>query len=151
MYRPPPRTIAVATALLGTISLVTAALYFTTIPENPRGDGFAAGLIGLFVILYVVMGVLALVEAGLLILVNSLWDPAEWSRRLLTAGAVAGGLSIVLLVVPMLVAQVFEGLLPGLITTGSGIGLLLVPIGIICSGLGAVVHLVDGFRTETRT
>ncbi|WP_238717388.1 hypothetical protein [Natronorubrum halophilum] len=98
-----------------------------------------------------VMGVLALVEAGLLILVNSLWDPAEWSRRLLTAGAVAGGLSIVLLVVPMLVAQVFEGLLPGLITTGSGIGLLLVPIGIICSGLGAVVHLVDGFRTETRT
>ncbi|QLK25210.1 hypothetical protein HYG81_14070 [Natrinema zhouii] len=150
MNRPHPRSIAAATALLGVVSLLTAALYFTTIPEDPPGDGFAAGLVGLFVILCLIIGVLTLAEAGLLFLVTQFWDPADRSQQLLSIGAVAGGLSVVLLVVPMLIAQVVGGLPPAFLTSGSGIGLLLVPVGIGCSGIGAVLHLVDEFRTETR-
>ncbi|WP_226481826.1 hypothetical protein [Natrinema amylolyticum] len=150
MDRPRPRPIAGATALLGVLSLVTAVLYFVTIPEDPPGDGFAAGLVGLFVILCLIVGVLALVEAGLLFLVTRRWDPAERPRRLLTAGAVAGGLSVLLLVVPMLVARVFEVFVPSPVAYGTGLGLLLVPIGIVCSGLGAIIQLVDAVRTDAR-
>ncbi|WP_049890611.1 hypothetical protein [Natrinema versiforme] len=150
MNRPLPRTIAAVTAVLGVVSLLTAALYFTTIPENPPGDGFAAGLTGLFVILCLVIGVLTLAEAGLLVLLAQFRDPTERTRQLLSIGAAAGSCSVVLLVVPMLIAQVVGGLPPAVLTSGSGIGLLLVPVGIGCSGIGAVLHLVDEFRTENR-
>ena len=144
-----PRAIAAGTAMLGAISLLTAVLFFETIPENPPGDGFAAGLTGLFVMLCVIVGLLTLVEAGLLYLVTRFRKPADRPRRLLTLGAVAGSLSIVLLVVPMLVSLVFDLFLP--VGSVAGIGLLLVPIGVIASGLGAVVQLVDEFRTDNRT
>ncbi|WP_229380162.1 hypothetical protein [Haloterrigena salifodinae] len=143
-----PRTIAAGTTVLGAISLLTAALFFETIPENPPGDGFAAGLTGLFVMLCVIVGLLALVEAGLLYLVARFREPADRPRRLLTLGAVAGGLSIILLVVPMLVSLAFDLFLP--VGSVAGIGLLLVPIGVVFSGLGAVVQLVDEFRTDNR-
>ncbi|WP_339103842.1 hypothetical protein [Haloterrigena salinisoli] len=146
VYR--PRAIAAGTAVLGAISLLTAALYFRTIPENPPGDGFAAGLTGLLVMLCVAVGALTLAEAGLLFLVTRLRDPAELPRRLLTLGAVAGSLSIVLLVVPMLGSLAFDALLP--VGSVAGIGLLFVPIGVLCSGLGVAIQLVDEFRPERR-
>lgn len=150
MNRPLPRSIAAVTASLGVISLLTAALYFATMPDPARGDGFGAGLVGLFVILCLGIGVVTLAEAGLLVLVTRLRDPTKRSRQLLTTGAAAGGLSVVLLVVPMLITRVADGLPPGFLTSGSGIGLLLVPVGIGCSGIGAITHLVDEFRAERR-
>ncbi|WP_255682008.1 hypothetical protein [Natrinema sp. SYSU A 869] len=150
LSRPHPRPIAATTALLGVISLLTAVLYFITIPENPPGSGFAAGLTGLFVMLCILVGTLALIEAGLLFLVTRHWVPAERPRRLLVTGAVAGSLSVILLVIPMLVAWVFEGLVPSFVAYGTGIGLVLVPIGIVCSGLGAILQLVDEVRTDPR-
>lgn len=150
MNRPLPRSIAAVTALLGVVSLLTAVVYFTTIPENPPGDGFAAGLTGLFVILCLVIGVFTLAEAGFLFLLTQFRDPTERSRQLLSLGAAAGSFSVVLLVVPMLLAQVVGGLPPAVLTSGSGIGLLLVPVGIGCSGIGAGLHLVEEFRSETR-
>lgn len=143
-----PRAIAAGTAVLGAISLLTAVLFFETIPDNPPGDGFAAGLTGLFVMLCAIVGVLTIAEAGLLFLVTHFRDPTNLPRRLLTLGAVAGGLSIVLLVVPMLASLVFDLFLP--LGSVVGIGLLLVPIGVIASGLGAVVQLVDEFRSDSR-
>ncbi|MFC6769483.1 hypothetical protein [Natrinema soli] len=132
------------------VSLLTAALLFAAIPENPPGDGFAAGLTGIFVLLSVITGVLALVEAGSLYFVTRLQEPSERSRRLLTIGAVAGSLSVLLLVVPVLVARVFDILVPGP-AWGPGIGLVLVPIGIACSVLGVVFQLLDGSRTRAGT
>lgn len=138
-------TIAVVTALLGGVSFATAALLFTSIPDTPPGDGFAAGLTGIFVIVFALIGVLTLGEAGLLVLVTSLWNPAEQSRRLLTTGAVAGSLSVVLLAGPILV-----GRLSGMLVTGfawiTSVGLLFVQVGIVCSGLGIVFRVVNGPR-----
>ncbi|QCS42884.1 hypothetical protein [Natrinema versiforme] len=150
MNRPHPRSITAATVLLGVISLLTAVVYFTTIPDDPPGDGFAAGLTGLFVMLCLIIGTLTLVEAGLLFLLTQFRDPTERSQQLLSIGAGAGSCSVVLLVVPMLIAQVVGGLPPAFLTSGSGIGLLLVPVGIGCSGIGAVLHLVDEFRAGNR-
>ncbi|WP_226040740.1 hypothetical protein [Natrinema sp. DC36] len=132
------------------VSLLTAALLFAAIPENPPGDGFAAGLTGIFVLLSVIAGILALAEAGILYFSIRLREPSERSRRVLTIGAVAGSLSILLLVVPVLVARVFDMLVPGP-AWGPGIGLVLVPIGIGCSVLGVVLQLFDGSRTRART
>ncbi|MFA9415560.1 hypothetical protein [Natrinema sp. HArc-T2] len=149
-----PRRIALGTTLLGVVSLLTAVVLFTTIPETPPGDGFAAGLTGIFVFLYAVAGLLALVEGGLLYLVMRLWDPADWPRRLLTIGAVAGGVSVLLLIGPLLLLRLVESLFGRLIPLGNvglGIGLLLVPIGLVCSVLGLVVQLVDSSSVRTRT
>ncbi|MFA9501175.1 hypothetical protein ACERIM_00160 [Natrinema sp. H-ect1] len=146
MSQPRSRPIAAITALLAVLSFVTAVLYVETIPENPPGDGFAAGLTGLFVLLCVVVGVLALAEAGLLFLVDRVREPTERSRQLLTTGAVVGSLSVVVLIVPMLIAHVFDVFVPGY---GLGIGLLLVPIGILCSGVGALAQLVDEVRAKS--
>ncbi|WP_374059691.1 hypothetical protein [Natrinema sp. H-ect4] len=143
-------TVAAGTAALGVVSLLTAALLFAAIPENPPGDGFAAGLTGIFVLLSVIAGLLALVESGSLYFVTRLREPSERSQRALTIGAVAGSLSILLLVVPVLVARVFNILVPGP-AWGPGIGLVLVPIGIGCSMLGVVFQLLDGSRTRART
>ena len=145
-----PRSIAAATALLGTIGLLTAAMLYVSIPENPPGDGFAAGLTAIFVVVCVITGLLTLVEAGLLFLVTRLWNPTARAQRFLTGGAVAGSLSIVLLVVPVLVARTFDILVPGP-AWGPGVGLALVPVGVVCSGLGVVFQVLDSSETEVRT
>ncbi|SEV94536.1 hypothetical protein [Natrinema salifodinae] len=146
MFRLRPRHVAAGTALLGAIGLLSAAFLFTTIPEEPPGDGFAAGLTGIFVLLYGVAGSLALAEAGLLALVTRLWAPTGRPRRLLMAGALAGGLAVVLLVGPVLLVRLFGALVGRPVLWGSeyalGLGLALVPVGIACSGLGVILQFV---------
>jgi|GEM_PF-740220 len=148
-----PRSVALGTALLGVVSLLTAVVLLTTIPEKPPGNGFAAGLTGIFVLLYAVVGLLALVEAGVLGLVTRLWVPAEWPRRLLMGGAAAGGLAVVLLVGPLLVSRLAATLLGRLVPVGNAleIGLVLVPVGIGSTALGLALHLVEHVRTRART
>ncbi|MDS0477571.1 hypothetical protein [Natrinema sp. 1APR25-10V2] len=144
-----PRTLAAGTALLGAISLLTAAMLYVSVPENPPGDGFAAGIAAIFAVVCAVAGFIALAEAGLLFLVTRLWNPTARAQRFLTGGAVAGSLSVVLLAVPVLVARSFDVLIPGP-PWGLGIGLVLVPVGAVCSALGVVFRLLDGSRTEAR-
>ncbi len=108
-----PRTLASSTAILGAISLLTAAVLYVSVPENPPGDGFAAGITAIFAAVCVISGLLALAEAGLLFLVTRLWNPTARAQRFLTGGAVAGSLSVVLLAVPVLVTRAFDVLIPG--------------------------------------
>ncbi|WP_227014865.1 hypothetical protein [Natronorubrum aibiense] len=104
--------------------------------------------------MYAITGLFALVEAGLLALVTRLWDPAEHSRRLLTIGAVAGSLSIVLLVGPLLILWLGDALFGRLLSVGDGsalgIGLVLVPVGLVCSVLGIVLHFGARLRARGR-
>ncbi len=153
-FPPTPRIVAIGTAVLGVFALVTAGVTFATIPENPPGDGFAAGLAGIFVMIYLVAGVLALAEAGLLYLVVQTCTPREWPLRLLTLGAAVGGSAVFLLVSQYALSILWS--LTGSyyvlrISSAFSMGLVFVPAGLICTGLGAVLQVVDGIRTETHS
>lgn len=143
-----PRIVAVGTALVGTISIWTAALVFA--PEDPLTMHFTDGISVTAAEFNAGLGVFALVEAGVLFVATRRWNASERTRRLLTGGAVAGSLSIVLLVVPAFASLVFDVLVPTS-RLGFTVGFLLVPVGVGCTGLGVVFQLLEGSRTETRT
>lgn len=99
-----PTTVAVVTALLGLVGVAVGTSVLASIPADPPGDGFAAGLAAAFGLAYVVTSLLAVVEAAVLALAAR-FDPSARAHRLLVAGAVAGGLSVV----PELLLRLTEG------------------------------------------
>ncbi|MFC7228570.1 hypothetical protein N0B31_14245 [Salinirubellus salinus] len=96
--------VAAASALLGVVGVAVGASILGSIPADPPGDGFAAGLAAAFGLAYVLTSLLAVAEAAVLALVARFHPPGR-ARRLLLAGAAAGGLSVV----PELLLRLTEG------------------------------------------
>ncbi|WP_247001285.1 hypothetical protein [Halosolutus gelatinilyticus] len=118
---------------------------------SPVSNSFATGLGAIFAVGYVITGVLALGEALIYRVITAKRDRSVWTRRLVTAGAVAGSLSVAALVCPFSIA--IAGILTGHhFSVGGdyllGIGIWLVPAGVVCSGLGVVLSLVERMRSS---
>ncbi|PSQ25743.1 hypothetical protein BRD03_11610 [Halobacteriales archaeon QS_9_68_17] len=142
MWNPNPRFVALATARLGAVGVATAGIVSSRTPETPSGDGVAAGLGGILV-------VCAVAGAGLLCLVERTATPNEWPRRLLTAGAAAGGAVVRLVGQHALTTPwALTGSTLVFRVDGVGMGPALVPVGVACSGIKAVLQVVDTVRAR---
>ncbi|WP_193569347.1 MULTISPECIES: hypothetical protein [Halostella] len=150
---PTPRAVALGAGAVGTVGVTIAADILSNVPETPRGDGFAAGLAGIFAVVYAVAGSLAIAEAGLLYLVARTSAPEERPRQLLTLGVAAGGGAVLLLAVQYVLTTLWT--LTGThlfvrIDGPIGLGLALVPVGVVCSGLGAALQVSDTLGVGSR-
>ncbi|WP_135822357.1 hypothetical protein [Halostella litorea] len=143
------RSVAAGTALLGAFSLLTAVLLFATAPDDPSVARLAAGIAVTPAGVCALAGTLALVESAALLLAGRRRNPAERAEWLLAGGAVAGGLSVLLLVTPLLPRVVDVPTLGP--EWGPGVGIALVPIGVVCTAAGVAVRRYGGPRSGTPT
>jgi len=143
-------TVVILSALAGFLGLGYAAVLLSRIPENPPGDGFAAGLTGIFALIVTVSAVLVLFQSGLLAV--TLWaHPRARVQNLLTVGAAMGALGMGLRM-GFELGQFFE---PGsaidrflfrVSGTLMGVSLLVTVLGLAASGAGAGCWIIDTVR-----
>lgn len=144
------RQVSALTALLGVAALVMVAyLIYTYDPPNDGGTSIA----GLFFAVVIIVGVVTLVEAGLLAAVAK-WGPsAVWPRRILNAGVAVGGLGSLsaflygVTSIPTYESQLWEILYP-LAGPLFGATLLFLVMGVAGTGLGLVATLVSAVAAE---
>ena len=146
------QTLAIGTGSLGAIGILAGLLVFGLVLSSSGGDGFAAGLGIVFAFIYVLVGVIAMAEAGALYIFTRNREPWRWSVRLLGLGAATGAIATILLVgsmLPSLASAVAgEPVSDGSSTTeyAFGVGVWLTPVGIASSGLGAGCSVVSELR-----
>lgn len=147
-----PRSVAATSAVLGAVGVAVGLSILASVPADPPGDGFVAGLTVAFGLTYVLTSLLAVGEAATLWLTTRVTDPSGRARRLLLAGAAAGGLSVL----PELLLRLTEGAAVGstLYTLrGRLVGplvsgwFLLAVVGVLATGAGVGSLLLGRWRT----
>lgn len=133
--------VAGGSAFLGLLGLVATRREFQHASQVAAEDteGLVAGFAAFFALSFLLTCLLALGEAGLLAGVVLRSDLPPWGHRLLVAGAVAGGLAIP----PRAVVTVWfvtEVSLPSDALLGAW--WLLAAFGLLCSGLGVLLHAI---------